>query len=102
MNTEAQKAKILEENRLIAEFMEYSHSKYKDVDEWEMNNLMYRDSWIALMPVIEKIKGLHEDVRDFKSHTRCSAIIDGLINVDIFSSHAAVVQFIKWYNQPIK
>lgn len=42
-------------NRKIADFMGYIHSKHKDMDDYEMAHLDYEEDWNSLMPVIEKI-----------------------------------------------
>lgn len=42
-------------NRKIADFMGYIHSRHKDMDDYEMTRLAYDSDWNSLMPVIEKI-----------------------------------------------
>lgn len=45
----------IEDNKLIAEFMEYQHSAYPEIDKWEMDNLKYHSSWDCQIPVWSKI-----------------------------------------------
>ncbi len=84
----------MKDNELIAEFMGLPLTKslpsftggFKDEPfmRWK-----YNQSWDWLMPVVEKISGLH--LNDYVTTLPLST--------DIKTAHKAVVEFIKWYNQ---
>lgn len=58
--------------------------------------MKYHLSWDWLMPVVEKcLIGEAENSND----TLIKNIYDGLTEIDIASTHIAVVEYIKWYNR---
>lgn len=69
----------------------------------------YESSWDMLMPIVEKIKTILQNLQDSRpQHTACYG---DLIEVDIHCAlhevnismvHKAVVEFIKWHNEQPK
>ena len=91
-----------ENNKLIAEFMEWDvkrpttiptnlHLSNLELDNGDTMELKYHESWDWLMPVVEKIEQVHEGVPQ------------ELINLSLFSTidevYKAVVEFINQYNK---
>lgn len=103
-----------ENNKLIAEFMEYPSNgfgKYicpvKDIPV-EADELPYHTSWDWLMPVVEKIEGCDgvsdEEVVTIEYHDCIIPYHQGEIRAigadsKIDAVYQAVVAFIKWYNE---
>lgn len=107
------------DNELIAEFMGYvprtdlhsegaimmqrpdSHFAYilnkSDDKHEEFPTLEFDTSWDWLMPVVRKIKELIIDLPPNNEHFQ--AIVNNLIDVEIWDCHYEVVEFIKWHNQ---
>ena len=109
---------LLENNKLIAEFMGFTHVDNNDDKIWyqvpdkvELNYefsygsdvsyttpdmLPYNLSYDWLMPVVEKISSLTtEDNYNFNFYKVLSLNIDASLN----HIYEAVVEFIKWYNK---
>jgi hypothetical protein len=86
----------MENNKLIAEFMElptevskagllnYYHREYNSGTWYEEHELSYNVSWDWLMPVVEKIYLIDADVDFFK-------------NISLEDTYKAVIQFIENY-----
>ena len=99
---------IQENNKIIAEFMDYTHVllpvsvglEYYDGDEME-----YHTSWDWLMPVVEKIEDMGCEV----VITNGECTISGADNCDYYvesigknrrgATYDAVVEFINQYNK---
>lgn len=102
--------KILDGNKLIAEFMElpkrkasyglvYNHAPSDNV--YEAHELQYHTSWDWLMPVVEKICEFDNQVgSDYKRNL-------SYINLQIFKTsilchkeavYNRVIEFINWFN----
>jgi hypothetical protein len=100
-----------ENNKLIAEFMNVDQV---DIDTWidTEGSLKYNTSWDWLMPVVEKIENitnqLFEDVKYKQYHSvRLSfnaswwsvRTVRGFNKDKKLAYYEAVVEFIKWYNK---
>ncbi len=79
-----------ENNKLIAEFMEYPDLGTKG----DFSYLKYHTSWGWLMPVVEKCR-----VQSNAEDSYWEAIYYSLEGCDIDVTHHAVVEFIKQYNK---
>lgn len=99
--------KTIENNNLIAKFMEVSINKNGTYElpqygtirpngnfktEFEDSQLKYHTSWDWLMPVINKIINTNTLAQRRQN-------VYGSITPDISKSYKAVVEFIKWYSQ---
>lgn len=113
--------KIVEGNKLIAEFMGWSKSDYHNTPNKMYNgaigihvdHLQYHTSWDWLMPVVEKIEDCRivDDYGFSVNIDNWQVIIKSLLSGKIITSNLsgakskieatwqAVVEFIKWYNQ---
>lgn len=116
---------ITENNRLIADFMDWKHSSDPDFDNWEMSLLKYHSSWDWLMPAVEKIEKTKTFDNDegYENVEQCWRV--NIFSGDCVISYAsnfygwsekfygndstilgtvydAVIQFIQWYNEQIK
>ena len=111
---------IVENNKLIAEFLGYSHPHpdYPDTTYWYKKDcqpltiLSFDYDWSWLMKVVEKIEGFEDENRCAKynvniqqcfveiieNHTS-ETIIEVDCNSKIQAVHNACVEFIKWYNK---
>lgn len=104
------------ENRLIAEFMEfqkteigwYDHnevippiSNTYDGNTFDDDELSFHISWNWLIPVIEKcfIGEAELHAKEFKVYIQ--PIYDGLCSTDKLETYEAVVKFIKWKNDQL-
>lgn len=83
---------ILEGNKLIAKFMEYSKHPITD----SLARTLYQH-WNGLMPVVREI-GKYRLVYP----EECKNVCGCSIMVDIVPLYEAVVKFIQWYNQQPK
>ena len=88
---------IIEENKLIAEFMgnrdlTLYHAKWQKGDD--IIYLKYHTSWDWLMPVVEKIYNIPKGNPLIEDRLTVS-----LISADIKFTHELIIEFIKWYNE---
>lgn len=100
---------IIENNRLIAEFMGFNTSPSGELYHVVINNnhlgyfhpatMLFHNSWDWLMPVIDKITSLDEYSK-YVDYT--SSMVDSggiFINTRFISvTHEQVIDFIKWHN----
>jgi hypothetical protein len=96
-------------NELIAEFMpnmmKAESTMDMGIEQWLDDDgeyylpeeLRYHESWDWLMPVVEKCLQVLGDSKE--SEQFYQGIHDALWDINIKTTHEAVVQFIKWYNQ---
>lgn len=96
-----EKQKILEGNKLIAEFMGYVvleagyRSKDLERNELQIDDLKYQKSWDCLMPVVEKIE---KYVCKYNLKERfCMGMLSILTPIE--DVYKEVIEFIKWYNK---
>jgi hypothetical protein len=100
------------DNELIAEFMGARWDKDRgwrgsdgEIRQYLHNasSLFFHSDWNWLMPVVEKIAKIENDVycdsQDFKSMSASSKVTMLLISNPISMVYKEVVDFIKWYNQ---
>lgn len=111
---------IIENNKLIADFMALNYEAVIESQKAEQyvlgyripelisnNYLLYHNSWDWLMPVIEKIEGLGcrtsiiftADSKNVGSISLGEKTITNLGNSKIEAVYKTVVQFINWHNQ---
>jgi len=86
---------IVENNKLIAEFMGVKHL-YSTV---RLETLKYHSDWNWLMEVLDKIYKMdlyYDKYIDYNSSMFTSGKIE--LSTNIHSVHGACVEFIKWYN----
>ena len=118
---------IVENNKLIAEFMGLSYCKKHLYEGWyknhehnhrlcDFNGLKYHSDWNWLMGVIEKIESLpamkdngnfffeiHQDSVTVFNSTRMDIVIEVIGQGSrINNTYQAVIEFIQWYNQQNK
>ena len=114
---------IVENNKLIAEFMGLSYCKKHLYEGWyknhehnhrlcDFNGLKYHSDWNWLMRVVEKIENLQDEnscaiynvqieqcfVEIIINHTS-ETIVEVDCNSKIQAVYQACVEFIKWYNK---
>ena len=93
------KEEITQNNKLIAEFMEFpTKLTCKNVNA----TMKYHSSWDWLMPVVEKVQNAASPTNDETSEEEfvlLDNVGDSLIVVRIDLVHQAVVEFINWYNK---
>lgn len=96
---------IVEKNILIAEFMEYHFDKHENAyyiqkynsgDWFSIEELLFHESWDAIMPVVDKIYITGLDEHDINE---IGDITHALLDVNINAVHEAVVKFIEMYNK---
>ena len=114
---------IVENNKLIAEFLGYSqpHPDYPNTTYWYKKDcqpltiLLFHSDWNWLMRVVEKIENLQDEnncaiynvqieqcfVEIIENHTS-DTIISTDANSKLEAVYNACVEFIKWYNQQSK
>ena len=80
---------IEEKNRIIYSFM-------GDDGRHTAKELKYHTSWDWLMPVIDKIYNLPQEIEDTNL---IGDITNALIDIDILECHGEVVYFIEYYNE---
>ncbi len=92
----------LENNKLIAEFMEVKHL----YSTTRIETLKYHSDWNWLMEVVEKIESLGNDVLITSNYIQIAynegenfIVIELEGNIKIFAVYNACVEFIKWYNE---
>lgn len=70
---------------------------------WNERNLQYHTSWDWLIPVIQKIKGMHLDILKqayVMEYMKAAAHMNsGLLSLKIEEAHLGVYKFLTWYNQ---
>lgn len=115
-----------EKNRMIAEFMgvgifeETGMYNASIGSEYPVKEIPYHTSWDWLMPVVEKIESIEDDLSPYQSYSKnnfCVSIRNGfcqiisgdfLMDFDEFDKHSgtkkeavfnAVCEFIEWYNE---
>jgi len=123
-----QKERIIEGNKLIAEFMGYQYFPYNSetankiihgwrkptkghikISGWYLcrtsKDLQYCSSWDWLKPVIDKIKYMQHDPKEMFMGTTLERSVSFtnvtalLITVNNVFAFNQVVKFIEWYNQ---
>lgn len=100
---------IKEKNRIIAEFMGYETYEHTNstairlMEDNEFNSIdighihtKFHTSWDWLMPVIDKIYNLPQEIEDTNL---IGDITNALIDIDILECHGEVVYFIEYYNE---
>lgn len=109
--------KVIENNKLIAEFM----TKEPEVLKRDLNkagtleSMQYHSSWDWLMPVVDKIEDFLEEHSmalfnvqieqcwcEILDNKTSDTIAQGEGNNKLDATYDAVVQFIKWYNKQNK
>lgn len=108
-NGKMETSKILEGNKLIAEFM---HSKGEEGGYWwyagnPTDNAVrimyteysakYHSSWDWLMPVVEKCFAVYDTVESAHSNHQF-VLNDAILTLNIDEIWKTVVWFIEWYN----
>jgi hypothetical protein len=103
---------ILEDNKLIAEFMGAEKSHFGDYLIYPINtdknafgktdysDVKYHSSWDWLMPVLEKIRDMKNESAEYM--TQNSKVASALATVRIWFVYKAVIEFIKWHKTQIK
>lgn len=100
---------IKEKNRIIAEFMGYETYEHTNstairlMEDNEFNSIdighihtKFHTSWDWLMPVIDKIYNLPQEIEDTNL---IGDITNALIDIDILECHGEVAYFIEYYNE---
>jgi hypothetical protein len=92
-----QENELLENNKLIAEFMEYPDLGTKG----DFSYLNYHTSWDWLMPVVNKIRVPYNntEVTGEKYEDIISVLAEGCVEANQLQVYEAVVEFIKCYNK---
>ena len=118
---------ITENNKLIAEFMEFEKTKqgglyispegfkwerFLDVENYILpNQFLFHSSWDWLMKVVEKIESLEKERFKVEIYGTICTIIDTEELYEIFTfncdtklkiTYLCCVEFIKWYNEQNK
>ena len=100
---------IIEDNKLIAEFMGATYITAKQPNPyWEnvpdngqyldTKRLKYHSSWDWLMPVVEKIQEVVGDNEELFETDMFESLINTIPYANIEDSFKVVIEFIKWYN----
>ena len=106
---------IIENNKLIAEFMGFiadksfevklvdgintSYYYYKDDVICLPETMRYNSSWNWLMEVVEKCLVGEAEYNEDEAKKAIHEIYESLCNINISSVYNACVKFIKWYNE---
>lgn len=116
---------ITQNNKLIAEFMKVSTPNglvFEDVNTGEIHTIKYHTSWDWLMPVVEKIEDLMDNIDAYEFSIGRHCVIVRAKNrstgekfyfsldyfdydfgsgerVKLYTVFKAVVEFINWYNE---
>ena len=108
---------IVENNKLIAEFMGWKENKDMEVkltsggityyfqknDEACIPETMcYHSDWNWLMKVVEKCLVGEAEYNEDEAKKAIREIYESLCNINISSVYNACVEFIKWYNEQNK
>jgi len=103
---------IIEGDKLIAEFMEVNkvlnsegnivYWYYSPEKGYLCSMLKYHSSWDWLMPVVSKINSLENLYLWEKHNIDRFNLTSALDKTDIESAYELCVEFIKWYNIPMK
>ena len=102
------KNQIIENNRMIAEFMgaKIEFNKLNLGCYWSdefcptyrgisLHDLNFHSSWDLLMPVVQKCT----EIDHYQAYTHYKPIIAMLGTFDILNVFSAVIDCIKWYNE---
>lgn len=90
---------MLNKERIEREGLEIGDNTFQKINVYlgQYDMMKYHSSWDWLMPVIKQIKKINPP-EGWGYH---NAICASLIEVDIITTYATVVKFIKWYNKYI-
>ena len=97
---------IIKDNKLIANFYnlqvignEIDVPFRPNLQCFRENELKYHSSWDWLIPVVEKIQSVNNEIKgkNYKDYSQ-KTIIEGLLTINIDIVYKGVVEFIKWYN----
>jgi len=115
----------MEDNRIIAEFMNYptsseywkgtsdwDHEDYKDYyyidgkynhmdgSNFHVDDMKFDLSWDWLMPVIKKCRATEVDKdRELSKQRLIDNINFRLFTLDLLGTHSNIIDFIKWYER---
>ena len=92
---------IEEKNRMIAEFMGFKMINNLQISTPNgggafLNELKYHTSWDWLMPVVDSI---YNTGMDEQTTNEIGDVTHALLDINIQSTHDAVISFIEFYNQ---
>lgn len=90
-----------------ARMIEVKANIWEESEIFKASELLYHSSWDWLMPVVEKIGGLHikhnlEDEISWKRFALFENLYLWVMNGDKANIYQACIEFIKWYNQQSK
>ncbi len=90
---------IIEQNILIANFMEWQHHEDAKYDAYEMSNLKYHSSWDWLMPVWGKCYNRLLEINSTTCHFYINDMKNALISADIKRAFETLVSAIEFINE---